>query len=136
MPQHINATSFTAHDPRAAAAGRKGGRLRKHRAFSTDYLRGYRAGARNARRHTDRWIQETRMASFTTITPFVTIAKRLFGNQLAAQTPEAKHAAAEDMAHFLRMAQAGRLDEWIASHPEHTGGDVDDSMSANPEEKL
>lgn len=48
--------SFQPGDPRAAAAGRKGGRLRKLRAFSPDYILGYRAGARATRRHFDRWL--------------------------------------------------------------------------------
>lgn len=58
MPQRVNSCSFVPGDPRAAAAGRKGSRLRKHTARTPDYIAGYRAGARNARRHIERWILE------------------------------------------------------------------------------
>jgi len=60
MPQHANARSFTPGDPRAQAAGRKGGKHRRVHARTPDYIAGYRAGARNARRHIERWIREHR----------------------------------------------------------------------------
>jgi hypothetical protein len=48
---------FTKGDPRAAAAGRKGGRTRRAKR-SAEYVRGYRSGARATRRHFDRWIAD------------------------------------------------------------------------------
>ena len=60
MPQRANSRSFTPGDPRAQAAGRTGGKHRRARATRTpDYIAGYRAGARNAKRHIERWIRET-----------------------------------------------------------------------------
>lgn len=59
MPQHVNAQSFTKGEPRAVLAGRKGGLNRKGCGWrSADYIKGYAAGARNARRHIKRWIEE------------------------------------------------------------------------------
>jgi hypothetical protein len=59
MPQHVNAQSFVTGSPRAIIAGRKGGLNRKGCGWrSADYIKGYAAGARNARRHIQRWIQE------------------------------------------------------------------------------
>jgi hypothetical protein len=113
MPQHVNAQSFVPGDPRAIAAGRKGGKHRQLSKFSPDYLRGYQSGARNARRHTQRWI-EAAMHGFTSPSVFVRIAQRLHAEQCAATTSHARLAADEAFAHFLRMAGAGRLDEWIA----------------------
>ena len=48
---------FQRGDPRAIAAGRKGG-LVKRAHQSLDYIRGYRSGARAATRHLHRWIRE------------------------------------------------------------------------------
>ncbi len=130
MPQHVNAQSFVPGDPRAIAAGRKGGKHRQLSKFSPDYLRGYQSGARNARRHTQRWIEAT-MHGFTppSQSNFLRIAQQLHAEQRAAATAQAREFADERMAHFLRMAGAGRLDEWIASHDT----DYDDSLAANPE---
>lgn len=49
---------------------------------------------------------------------FIAICQRLHDAQLAASTPEEREAADADFSHFLRMNAAGRLSEWIASHPE------------------
>ena len=136
MPQHVNAQSFVHGDPRARAAGRKGGRHRSLVQHTSDYKLGYKAGARNARRHIDRWIQEHHMDRIGS-SPFVRIAVRLNAEQRRAKTPAEREAADEALSHFLRMAGAGRLDEWIASHPEpgipHTDDTLDDSMAANDE---
>jgi hypothetical protein len=59
MPQHVNHRSFVKGEPRAILAGRKGGLNRKGCGWrSADYIKGYAAGARNARRHIQRWIDE------------------------------------------------------------------------------
>jgi hypothetical protein len=59
MPQYVNHRSFTKGEPRAILAGRKGGLNRRGCGWrSADYIRGYEAGARNARRHIRRWIDE------------------------------------------------------------------------------
>jgi hypothetical protein len=59
MPQHANRGSWTKADPRAIAAGRKGGKKNAGKAWrSADYIKGYRAGARNARTHFERWMNE------------------------------------------------------------------------------
>ena len=138
MPQHANARSFIPGDPRASAAGRKGGKSRAFSAHSTDYTLGYRAGARSARRHLHRWIQESTMQRLGH-TPFMRIALTLNAAQVNAPDANARQSADADLAHFLRMASLGRLDEWITSHPEYANGlpleeDIDDSMSANPDE--
>ena len=134
MPQHRNAQSFLPGDPRAAAAGRKGGRQRSLSALTSDYKVGYQAGARNARRHIHRWIQDRHMESLAS-SPFMRAALRLHKDQRAATTPDARRAADESLAHLLRMTGANRFDEWLASHPEPDYGEyVDDSMSANPED--
>lgn len=53
------AKGFPKGDPRAAAAGRKGGSQRKGKGQRTpEYILGYRTGARNARRHVQRWIAD------------------------------------------------------------------------------
>jgi hypothetical protein len=120
MPQHINAQSFIQGDPRAAHAGRKGGKKRKLTALGGDYVLGYQAGARNARRHIHRWIQEHTMLQSIAKSPFLNAAIRLHGDQRAATTPDARRAADEALAHLLRMTGAGRFDEWMASHGEVT----------------
>lgn len=61
---------------------------------------------------------------------FVRIASALVAERLAATTPQAKASASDELAHMLRMAGAGRLDEYIASRDPN----LDDSMHANPEE--
>lgn len=59
MPHHAHRGSWTKGDPRAIAAGRKGGKLRAGKTWrSADYIKGYRAGARNARKHFERWMNE------------------------------------------------------------------------------
>jgi len=137
MPQHRNAQSFHPGDPRAAAAGRKGGRQRQHSRLSLDYVRGYQSGARATRRHFDRWTQERTMSQLERIgeSDFLRIARRLHADQLRATTPVERRAADEAFGHMLRMFGHGRLDEWIASHPENDA-DLDDSMSANAEDAI
>ncbi len=61
---------------------------------------------------------------------FIRIASVLVAERLAATTPQAKASASDALAHMLRMAGAGRLDEYIASHDPN----LDDSMHANPED--
>jgi hypothetical protein len=46
---------FTKGDPRASAAGRKGGRAKRSRQ-SADYIKGYRSGHRQGRREAQEWI--------------------------------------------------------------------------------
>lgn len=60
---------------------------------------------------------------------FILAAQRLHAAQIAAATPDEREAADADLSHFLRMAAAGRLQEWcnsrgLASAP---------PPSANPE---
>jgi len=48
---------FVKGDPRAAAAGRKGGRMRRFKAKRSDeYVRGYRSGWLAGRREAREWI--------------------------------------------------------------------------------
>lgn len=47
---------------------------------------------------------------------FIAICQRLYDAQAAAETPGARNAADEAFGHFLRMAEAGRLQEWHAAH--------------------
>ncbi len=135
MPQRVNHRSFVKGDPRAALAGRKGGKNRRGCGRrSPDYIKGYIAGARNARRHIHRWIQERSVSQFSlpSESPFMRASMQLHRAQLNARTSDERQAANEALSHLLRMVGAGRFDEWQASHPEN--GDIDDSMAANQED--
>ncbi len=74
------------------------------------------------------------MAQFAKVSdsPFMRASIRLHRAQLDARTPQEREAADASLSHLLRMAGAGRFDEWQASHDT----DHDDSMFANPEETL
>jgi hypothetical protein len=49
---------------------------------------------------------------------FIAICSRLSAAQRSATTPEERDAADHEMAHFLKMNGAGRLQEWIDSRRE------------------
>lgn len=119
-------SGFAVGDPRARAAGRKGGRVMRHKQ-TPDYIAGYRAGARTTIRR-----METTMERLSH-SPFIRACIRLHREQRAADTPDARESAGEALSHLLRMSHAGRFDEWLASHPESS--DVDDSMAANLEDR-
>lgn len=62
--------------------------------------------------------------------PFIKASIRLHRAQLDARTTSEREAADAALSHLLRMAGAGRFEEWQAGHDT----DYDDSMAANAEE--
>jgi hypothetical protein len=61
---------------------------------------------------------------------FLRIALKLHQAQRDATTPESRLRADTDLAQFFQMSAAGKLNYWLATHDV----EVDDSMSANPED--